>query len=281
MSEYSLQGKTILLTGAARGLGLAMAQGLAAAGAKIGMVDVDADILNDAVASVEAAHGQGAAIGVAADVTDEDRAGAALREIENRYGQVDVLINDAAIGPQVVADDFLAEPPKFWTLDNALWRRALTVNAYGPQLMAALAAPAMIARGWGRIVNVTTSLDTMYGINGGAYGPSKAALEANTVIMARDLEGTGVSANILVPGGLANTRMAPDSMEDTRDNLIRPESMQPPAVWLASDASNGINGKRFIAARWDLNLPLEERIDHAGAPAAWPQLGNQSIYPND
>ena len=146
---------------------------------------------------------------------------------------------------------------------------------------AQLIVPDMLNRRWGRVINVTTSLDTMYSINGGAYGPSKAALEANTVIMARDLEGSGVSANILVPGGLADTRIVPPSLHASRAALIRPEVMRAPAVWLSSEASYGINGMRFIAARWDPELPLAERIERAGAPAAWPQLGSQSIPSRD
>ena len=78
----------------------------------------------------------------------------------------------------------------------------------------------MIARGWGRVVNVTTSLDTMFLPGSGSYGPSKAALEANTRIMSSDLADTGVTANVLIPGGPANTRMIPDRM-GARDELAR------------------------------------------------------------
>ena len=281
MDDRSVSGKTVLLTGAGRGLGFAMAEGLAAAGANVAMLGTDADVLRDAVARVESAHRPGCAIAVVADVTDEERAREAIEETVLRYGAIDVLINNAAIGPQAAATDYIGDPPKFWQLDGALWTRVMTVNTFGPQLMAQFIVPDMLNRGWGRIINVTTSLDTMYSITGGAYGPSKAALEANTVIMARDLEGSGVSANILVPGGLADTRIVPPSLHASRAALIRPEVMRAPAVWLSSEASNGINGMRFIAARWDPELPLAERIEHAGAPAAWPQLGSQSIHPGD
>ena len=64
-----------------------------------------------------------------------------------------------------------------------------------------------------------------------------------------------------------------------RAALIRPDVMQDPVVWLASDASQEINGRRFIARNWDESLPIEERLEKAGAPAAWPQLGQQSVAP--
>ena len=132
----------------------------------------------------------------------------------------------------------------------------LRVNIFGPQLMAKISAPYMIDRGWGRIVNVTTSLDTMYLAGAGAYGPTKAALEAHTLIMSQDLDGTGVSANVLIPGGMVNTRMIPQ------------EIMTLPIIWLASDASIGVSGMRFIGALWDETLPLEQRIDASNAPCA-------------
>src|SRR5438132_7038777 len=92
------------------------------------------------------------------------------------------------------------------------------------------------ARGWGRIVNVTTSLGTMLNAGSPTYGPSKAALEALSAIMAKDLDGTGVTVNVLVPGGVTNTPMISDEAGYDRDKLIQPEVMVPPLLWLVSDA---------------------------------------------
>ncbi len=146
--------------------------------------------------------------------------------------------------------------------------------------MAKTCAPYMIKKGWGRIINVTTSLDTMYRAGVGAYGPTKAALEAHTRIMAQDLEGTGVTANILIPGGPVNTRMIPETPGVPRENLIQPTVMQKPVVWLASNDSNGVSAMRFIAALWDESLPRDMRIDKAGAPAAWTQIQSVAIHPD-
>ena len=97
--------------------------------------------------------------------------------------------------------------------------------------------------------------------------------------MAQELDGTGVTANVLVPGGTTDTNIIPLDVVSDRESLIRPEVMQAPAVWLASDESRGTNGMRFIAYRWDESLPIEQRLEKAGAPAAWPQLGKQTISP--
>ena len=129
--------------------------------------------------------------------------------------------------------------------------------------------PHLVERGWGRIINVTTSLDTMYLRGCGAYGPSKAALEANTRIMSQDLAETGVTANVLIPGGPANTRMIPEATGFDREELVQPEAMRAPVCWLCSDDSDDINGMRFIAALWDESLLRSERIKKAGGPTAW------------
>ena len=95
----------------------------------------------------------------------------------------------------------------------------------------------------------------MYRAGAGCYGPSKAALEAHTHIMAHDLEGTGVTANVLIPGGPVNTRMIPVASGVDRGELIQPTVMREPVVWLCSDDSDGVNGMRFIALRWDPVAP--------------------------
>jgi len=280
MTDRALEGRTAIITGAGRGLGKAMAEGLAAQGTKIALIDLEEDVLTAAVADVETAGGQGCALAVTADVTDADRARAAIDRTIDAFGGFDILINDAAMGPQFFTDNFVADTPKFWEHDVDLWHRVLTVNAYGPQLMATVAAPHLVERGWGRIVNVTTSLDTMYLRGCGAYGPSKAALEANTRIMAQDLEGTGVTANVLIPGGPANTRMIPDATGFDRDELVQPEVMQAPVCWLCSTDADDISNMRFIAAMWDENLPRDERVSAASAPTAWAQIGSVARRPS-
>jgi NAD(P)-dependent dehydrogenase (short-subunit alcohol dehydrogenase family) len=140
--------------------------------------------------------------------------------------------------------------------------------------------PTMLAQRWGRIINVTTSLDTMWRNGIQPYGGSKAANEALVTALAADLEGTGVTANVLVPGGAANTRMVPEHSSPNRSALIQPDVMVPPLLWLCSGESDGVNGQRFIGTRWNTALPSAEAAKAAGAPTAWQQLGRQAVLPN-
>ncbi len=281
MAESILDGKVVMMTGAGRGMGRAMSIGLAAAGAKVAMIDIDEDVLREAAVAAEGAGGQGAALPLVADVTSADNAATAAHAVLDQFGRIDVLVNDAVVGPERIGPNWFTERTKFWNLDDDLWRQMLNVNVFGPQLMARTVVPHMLERGWGRIVNITTSLDTMYLAGAGAYGPTKAALEAHTRIMAQDLEDTGVSANILIPGGPVNTRMIPEESGIARDKLIQPDVMVQSIVWLCSGESDGINGMRFIGALWDPDLALDARIQAAGAPVAWSQIESRSIYPGD
>src|SRR5947208_4024138 len=113
----------------------------------------------------------------------------------------------------------------------------------------------MMRQKWGRIVNVTTSLGTMIRDGAPTYGPSKAALEALSAIMATDLAGSGVTVNVLVPGGVTNTAMVPQEAGFDRQQMIQPDIMAPPLVWLVSDAAGTTTGRRFLAMHWDPALP--------------------------
>lgn len=273
MADGKLSGKVVIITGAGRGLGRAMARALSEQGAQLALVDMDGEELQQVAREVEEIGGRESVIPLGADVSDPDSGTTAVHYAAENFGRVDVLFNNAALGPQAVADDPYGSPPKFWELNPYIFVRMMDVNSAGPQIMAAAAVPYMLKNGWGRIVNITTALDAMYVPGMGAYGPSKAALEAHTAIMAKDLDGTGVTANVLIPGGPANTRMIPDATGIPRDALIQPEDMQAPAIWLASAESDGHSGKRFIAGHW------AEGLDKASAPCAWPQLGKQAILP--
>ena len=162
---------------------------------------------------------------------------------------------------------------------GSFWNRVVAVNLSGPFFMARAVVPHMLAQGWGRIIGVTTSMDTMWRKWGTPYGPSKAGHEALVAAMAQELEGTGVTANVLVPGGATYTNMTASNTAYDTGRLIKPEVMQAPVVWLASEASNDFNGRRIIAYFWDEKLPLVQRLEKASAPAAWPQLGRQAIHP--
>ena len=278
-SAAPLTGRTALVTGAARGIGLAVAAAFLEAGAQVVLVDRDPDPLAAAQAALAAAPNGVRTLAIAADVTGADSIAEAVRQAVGRFGAIDIVMNNAAVGPQLALDRGTGKAQKFWDLPDEIWPLTLLTNVLGPQLVAKAVVPEMIGRGWGRIINVTTSLGTMYLSGVGAYGPSKAALEAHSRAMALDLAGTGVTCNILVPGGPVDTRMIDPRITVQRSTLLQPGLMAEPAIWLASDASAECNGMRFIAARWRTDLPVAQRIAEAGAPAAWPQLGAQSLTP--
>lgn len=159
------------------------------------------------------------------------------------------------------------------------WAKVAAVNLSGPFYLARAAVGHLKDQGWGRIIGVTTSMDTMWRAGIASYGPSKAGHEALASVMSLELEGTGVTANVLVPGGAADTNILPRDAGYDRAALIRPEVVQAPVVWLASEESDGLNGRRFVAYYWDESLPLDERLEKCSATVAWRQLGRQAVSP--
>src|SRR5262249_59491262 len=177
-----------------------------------------------------------------------------------------ILINCAGISMSTVAAGNEARV-KFYDADPEGWRRIIAINAVGAFLMARSAAAPMIKRGFGRIINVTTSFDTMLAAGLSAYGASKAALEASSASFAKDLDGSGVTVNILVPGGPTDTPGFFPPGKPRPPLPLDPQRLAAPAVWLASAQSDGITGCRLIARDWDLKLPPAQPPPRAPAPA--------------
>jgi 3-oxoacyl-[acyl-carrier protein] reductase len=268
MQEQPLAGKVALVTGAGSdiGLGRAMTLALVGAGARVAMMDRDEDSLEHTAAEVREVGGKDSVVPLVGDVTRPEEAERTVQTTISTLGGLHILVNNAGINLRTTV-----QPGHAAFADIAVddWIRTMSVNLTGPFLMARAAVGHLVNQGWGRIIGVTTSLDTM--IRQAPYGPSKAGHEALLAIIARDVEGTGVTANVLVPGAAASTHM----VDRSRPGLLDPEVMQAPVVWLASEASNGFNGRRIIAQFWDESRPLAERLEQSSAPAAWPQLGRQ------
>ena len=274
MSEQPLLGKVAIVTGAGStiGLGRAMTLALVGAGARVAMMDVDGIALEQSAADARNLGGASCVLPIVGDVSDPADAERTVQRTIADLGGLHILINNAGINPRIGP---LPTGLVFSNIPPEAWINTIRVNVNGPFLMARAAVGHMVAQGWGRIIGVTTSLDTM--IRGAPYGPSKAAHEALIAVIAREVEGSGVTANVLIPGGAAYTNMTA-GVRDPND-LLAPEVMQGPVVWLASAASDGFNGRRVIAQFWDEELPLQERLEKAAAPAAWPQLGRQTGAP--
>jgi NAD(P)-dependent dehydrogenase (short-subunit alcohol dehydrogenase family) len=257
------------------GIGYVVTVGLVRAGARVAMVDLDRERLAESVELVRQIGGCDCAIAVAGDVADANAADRAVRQTIAELGGLHVLINNAGTTPRALG--LTTRSCNFWEVPVAAWERVVAVNLNGAFYVARAAAQHLLAQRWGRIIGVTTSLDTMYRKRASPYGPSKAGHEALIATMAQELADTGVTANVLIPGGRSNTTFFAAMKHIDRSRLIPPEVMQAPAVWLASDESASCNGRRIIACYWDERLPAEERLAKASAPAAWPQLGKQAI----
>jgi NAD(P)-dependent dehydrogenase (short-subunit alcohol dehydrogenase family) len=269
MSDQSpLAGRTAMITGAANGMGRVMARALAANGARIAAVDIAAAALDQLAA--EPVFG-GRLIKLVTDVSQAAACRDAVQAVIDTGGGPDILINCAGIS-MFAAGSPTDSRVKFYEAKPDGWQRILAINLIGAFLMARFAAPPMIARKWGRIVNVSTSFDTMMAAGLSAYGASKAALEASSAIWAKDLAGTGVSVNVLVPGGPTETEGFFPAGRPRPPVLLNPEVMGPPIAWLASPASDGVTGCRFIARDWDTGMPPGDAAARVKAPIGWPDL---------
>lgn len=272
MTEIDLTGKIAIVTGGGRGLGRSMTLALTGAGASVAAamhIAEDAEKI-----TVDCADLPGEVLPIVADIRDPAECKRIVNETNEKLGGVHVLINNAGVGMLLVSDTFTRTPTKFWEVEVETWRRIIDTNFNGAFQMAREAVPHFLAQGWGRIVNVTTSVHTMQRQGFSPYGSSKAAFEAATSSWAGDLGGTGVTVNILIPGGAADTNLLPGNPGDSGrlgadGKLIDPVVMRAPVVWLASDHSDGVTGQRFIGNDWDAGLAPDQAAANAAGPAGF------------
>lgn len=255
-----LTGQVILVTGASRGLGREMALELAASGATLALHGSRASAELSATAEQALAVGASRVERFHGDVSDADACKALVSEVETRLGPIDTLVNNAGVSLRLVSETFNTVPTKFWQAPPEAWTRIIATNLNGPMFMASAVAPGMIARKGGKIINISTSSVTMVRKGYSPYGPSKAALEAASRIWAQDLEGTGVTVNVYLPGGAADTDLLPPSpnKKGADGNLLPASIMRRGIVWLCGPESDSVTGARFIARHWDVALPAAE-----------------------
>jgi NAD(P)-dependent dehydrogenase (short-subunit alcohol dehydrogenase family) len=266
--------RVVLLTGAAGGLGRVMTQALLADGHAVAAVDRDAASLDRLVGDTK--EGRERLHPVAADLASDAGCHEAVEAALKRFGAVDAVINNAGIGMSAIRPDAEAKHPGIEELTTEIFARFFTIFVRAPLTITRALVPAMRARGFGRIVNNTTSYLTMLRVL--PYGAAKAALESMSAVWATELGGSGVTVNVLVPGGPTDTALISDASGWPRDKMLRPEIMGAPAAWLISDRSATFNGRRITAARWDTKLPPDEAAERASRAIGWPELGSDAVW---
>ena len=235
----------VLVTGGTSGLGHAMASALAATGASVALTGRSGQRARSVAAELPGA------VGLELDVRDESSVARAVDEAWSALGGIDMLVNNAGIGMRTVNPRFMTHPQGFWQVPADGFRSVVDTNLTGYFLVAREVTPRMLAAGSGRIVNISVSESTMHRAGFVPYGPSRAGSEALSRIMAADLRGTGVTVNLLLPGGATITGMLPlDALPEGRA-LLEPAVMGPPIVWLASDDAAGVHDERIVAVEFE------------------------------
>lgn len=241
-----LAGTRVLVTGGTSGLGLAMAEALVSSGARVAITSRGAERAG------RAASGLGPGVlGLALDARDESAVAAGVAEVWERFGGIELLVNNAGIGMRTVNPRFLSDPQPFWEVPPDGFRDVLETKVAGCFLMARAVVPRMLSQGGGRIVTISMNEATMVRRGFVPYGPSGAAVEALARVMAADLAGSPVTVNLLLPGGATDTGMIPDDMPAAaRERLLDPAIMGPPIVWLASPAAAAVHNERIVASEF-------------------------------
>jgi gluconate 5-dehydrogenase len=236
LERFSLSGRVALITGATRGLGLEIARGMAAAGAVVGING------RDAAHAREIARGIPGAFPAPFDITDLGRAAAAIDEIVARHGQLDCLVNNAAVRDRRPLHEIAVED----------FRRLIDTNLVAQYELSRVAARHMAARGRGRLVFVSSMVGAQSFQGDPAYVASKGGLEALMRALAVELGEKGIAANAIAPGFFLTEANAvaflqPRIAELTRriplQRFGRPDEIVGAAIFLASDAASYITGQ--------------------------------------
>jgi NAD(P)-dependent dehydrogenase (short-subunit alcohol dehydrogenase family) len=272
--------RVAIVTGGLRGLGRGMALGLAASGVRVLAVGH----LPEDVAAMEGTPNLRPMV---ADLRSPAACDGVVAAALAAFGRLDILVNNAGLTfTYIDPERFRREKPrKFWEVTDEVIQNVMDTNYVAADQMGRRVVPILVRQGWGRIVNVTTKLDTMNREGSVPYGSSKAALEMTTEIWAKEVAGTGVTVNIVNPGAGANT---PGMNQELRDwsregrvpRLVEPDEMVPPLRFVVSTEADRVNGYRFDALTWDVSLPAVEAARRNGRPAGFvlhPQ--DQAAFP--
>ncbi len=246
MNDFRLDGKVALITGASYGIGFAIAEAFAAAGATIVFNDVKQELVDKGLASYKEkgikAHGY------VCDVTNEEAVTDFIAKVEKEVGVVDILVNNAGIIKRIPMCEMTA----------AQWRQVIDIDLTGPFIMAKACIPAMVKKGHGKIINICSMMSELGRETVSAYAAAKGGLKMLTRNICSEYGGANIQCNGIGPGYIATPQTAPlrerqaDGSRHPFDQFIvsktpagrwgNAEDLQGPAVFLASDASNFVNG---------------------------------------
>jgi NAD(P)-dependent dehydrogenase (short-subunit alcohol dehydrogenase family) len=250
-----LQGKTAIVTGGAKGIGRHYSMALAAQGARVMIADI-ADG-KDVVAEIAAAHGAQAAVSMIADVSDEVSVNNLVAKTAEKFGQIDILVNNAAMYATL-------KPRSYAEWDIETWDKVMAVNVRGSYLMARHVAPHMVARKTGKIVNIASGAPYKGIPRMLPYVTSKGAIIAFTRALSRELGEHNICVNSLSPGfilsdtGLANTDHVDDERVRVRNSRAfkrdgYPEDLLGALVFLCSGDSDFVTGQSLVVDGGSVN----------------------------
>jgi NAD(P)-dependent dehydrogenase (short-subunit alcohol dehydrogenase family) len=274
--DASLQERVVLITGGSRGFGRFIAEALLSRGARVVLTGSQpSPALEQAQRRADTLAGPGRCLTLAADVRDPADCERTVAAALEAFGRIDVLINNAGRGSAEYRATIDDSTTRFWNVPIAAWQRIIETNLTGTFLMTRATVPHMLDQGFGKIFSISTSQTTMVMTGLSPYGASKAGLETAHMVWARELAPHNVDVNILLPGGAADTDFITQDMipgevgrrAGAGSHILPGEVIVPPALYLCSDASNGLTGRRIIAKFWDAALPPAEAFAACLQPA--------------
>ena len=246
MKDFSLEGKVAWVTGASYGIGFAIASAFAAAGAKVVFNDIKQEFVDKGLKAYAEAGID--AKGYVCDVTNEEQVNATVAEIISEFGKIDILVNNAGIIKRIPMCDMTA----------AEFRQVIDVDLNAPFICAKAVIPSMIKNGHGKIINICSMMSELGRETVSAYAAAKGGLKMLTKNIASEYGEFNIQCNGIGPGYIATPQTAPlreiqpDGSRHPYDQFIisktpaarwgNAEDLQGPAVFLASDASNFVNG---------------------------------------
>ncbi|QSN62953.1 MULTISPECIES: SDR family NAD(P)-dependent oxidoreductase [unclassified Caballeronia] len=234
MNQIDLAERTVVITGGARGIGLAVAERALASGANVALWDVDAERLQRTRAELASKHEQRIVSESVVELTDEASVDAAVQSTLAAHGKIDVLVNNAGI---------TGGNGTTWELAPDVWRRVIDVNLIGPYLTCRAVVPHMLKNGYGRIVNVASIAGKEGNPNASHYSASKAGLIGLTKSLGKELAGKNILVNAVTPAA-AKTEIF-DSMSQQHidymlskipmNRFLMPEEAASLILWLSSE----------------------------------------------